>query len=139
MFLPSLFTGILIARFGVVRIIFTGLTAFLATAILSITSNTLLTDWLALILLGVGWNFLYLSSTLLLSQSYHHSEKFKVQGTSDFIVVVSQMIASFFAGSLLFTAGWININLIILPLIAGTFVVFILFRHKLAVSSVKSS
>ena len=131
MFLPSLFTGILIARFGVFKIMLTGLASFAATVLLSITSNILLSDWVALVLLGIGWNFLFISSTILVSQSYHASERFKVQGTSDFIIVISQMIASFFAGSLLFTAGWININLIKVPLIVGSFLVFTLYRKFL--------
>lgn len=134
MFLPSLFTGILIARFGIFKILMAGLTALSITIILSITSNTLLSNWIALMLLGLGWNFLFLSYTLLLSQSYHHSERFKAQGTSDFVIVVSQMFASFFAGSLLFTAGWTNINLLTIPLIAGTFIVFITYRKYLTYS-----
>jgi MFS family permease len=131
MALPSLFTGIFITRFGIFKILIAGLIAFSITITLSITSNTLLSNWIALILLGVGWNFLFLSSTLLLSQSYHLSERFKVQGTSDFIIVVSQMIASFSAGSLLFTAGWTNINLLTIPLLIGTLLVFVFYRKYL--------
>lgn len=131
MFLPSLFTGILIARFGVFRIILAGLVSFSATVIFSTTSNTLLTDWVALILLGVGWNFLFISSTLLLARSYHRSERFKAQGTSDFALVLSQMLASFFAGTLLFTTGWISINLLVVPLIVVTFIVFLMYRRLL--------
>jgi MFS family permease len=138
MFLPSIFTGILIERFGIFRIIVTGLTSFLITVLLAVTGNTLIPYWVALVLLGIGWNFLFISSTLLLSRSYHHSERFKTQGANDFLVVLTQMLASFFAGSLLFTIGWINLNLLTLPLIGITFIVFLLYRKKLILSAKKT-
>ena len=137
MFLPSLFTGILIARFGIFRIVTAGLISFLATVTLAVNGHELLPYWVALILLGIGWNFLFISSTLLLSRSYTHAERFKAQGTNDFTVVLTQMIVSFSAGSLLFTAGWVNINLLTVPFIIGTFIIFVLYRHHLSRSTEK--
>ncbi len=131
MFLPSLFTGILIQRFGVFRILLTGLASFILTVLFSITAHAIFPYWLALVLLGIGWNFLYISSTVLLSQSYSHVERFKAQGVNDFIVVGSQMLASFFAGSLLFSRGWINLNLLALPFIAIALTFFLLYRKSI--------
>jgi MFS family permease len=131
MFLPSLFTGILIQRFGIFRILITGLLSFCLTLLLATNAHSVLPYWGALVLLGIGWNFLFISATVLLSQSYSHLERFKAQGANDFIVVFSQMLASFLAGSVLFGSGWVNLNLLTLPLILFTFVIFILNRRRL--------
>jgi MFS family permease len=133
MFLPSLITGVLVLRFGVFKVLFTGLVSFLVTIFLGTFFHSLISYWLGLILLGIGWNFLFISSTILLSQSYQPSERFKTQGVNDFIVVIVQMLSSFLAGSLLFTTGWINLNLLVLPFIVITLVVFIYYRQKFAV------
>lgn len=134
MFLPSLFTGILIQRFGVFRILLAGLASFCVTVVLAINAHAVLPYWAALVLLGIGWNFLYISSTVLLAQSHSHLERFKAQGVNDFIVVLSQMLASLFAGSVLFSEGWINLNLLTLPLILICFVIFVLKRKQLAIA-----
>jgi MFS family permease len=134
MFLPSLFTGMLIQRFGVFRILLSGLLSFCVTVLLAVNAHSVLPYWVALVLLGVGWNFLYISSTVLLTQSYSHLERFKAQGVNDFIVVLTQMTGSFFAGSLLFTAGWENLNLLTIPIIFSTFLIFLLYRRKIAVA-----
>jgi MFS family permease len=137
MFLPSLFTGLLIARFGIFRIITAGLICFLTTVTLAVNGHGLLPYWVALILLGIGWNFLFISSTLLLSRSYTHTERFKAQGTNDFVIVLTQMLVSLSAGSLLFSVGWVNLNLLTLPLIIVTFAVFLLYRKRLALATEK--
>lgn len=131
MFLPSLVTGILIEKFGVYRILLAGLGSFFLAVLFGILAHDVLFYWIALVLIGVGWNFLYISSTLLLSQSHNHTERFKAQGLNDFIVVLCQMLASLFAGIVLFTGGWINLNLLTLPLIFITFIAFFLNRKKL--------
>jgi MFS family permease len=131
MFLPSLFTGILIQRFGIFRVLISGLLSFCLTILLATTAHSVLPYWGALVLLGIGWNFLFISATVLLSRSYSHLERFKAQGANDFIVVFSQMFASFFAGSVLFTSGWVNLNLLTLPLILFSFVIFFLNRKRL--------
>jgi MFS family permease len=131
MFVPSLFTGILIQRFGIFRILISGLLSFCITLILAVNAHSVLPYWGALVLLGIGWNFLFISATVLLSQSYSHLERFKAQGANDFIVVFSQMLASFLAGSILFNRGWVNLNLLTIPLIVFTFVIFFLNRKRL--------
>ena len=131
MFLPSLFTGILIEKFGVFRILVTGILSFLISVLLAINAHSLPLFWITLVVLGVGWNFLFISSTVLLSRSYEHSERFKTQGINDFVVVMSQLLATFFAGSILFGTGWINLNMITLPIILITLTIFVLYRKSL--------
>ena len=79
--------------------------------------------WWALILLGIGWNFLFLTGTSLLPQSYHASERHKVQAINDFIIFGFQAIASLMAGWILFKAGWHVVVLTSLPFIVILFVV----------------
>lgn len=131
MFLPSLITGVLIEKFGAFKILLAGLTAFSMSIFLSFIGQTLPFYWLSLVLLGIGWNFLFISSTVLLPQTYHPSERFRVQGLNDFIVVLIQMLSSFFAGSMLFSIGWLNLNLLTIPLIAITFILFWLYRKEI--------
>lgn len=131
MFLPSLFTGMLIARFGVFRILLAGLASFCVAIIFAIHAHAVFPYWAALVLIGVGWNFLYISSTVLLSLSHSHTERFKAQGLNDFIVFVVQMFASFLAGSVLFTRGWINLNLLTLPIILLVYIIFSINRKQL--------
>lgn len=131
MFLPSLFTGILIEKFGVYKMLLAGLASFGLAIFFGVNAHDVFFYWTALVLIGVGWNFLYISSTLLLAQSHSHTERFKAQGLNDFIVVICQMIASLFAGVILFTDGWVNLNLLTIPLIVIVFLIFTLNRKQL--------
>lgn len=131
MFLPSLVTGILIEKFGVYRILLAGLGGFCLAILFGVLAHDVLFYWAALVLIGVGWNFLYISSTMLLSQSHSHTERFKAQGINDFIVVTCQMLASLFAGIVLFTGGWINLNLLTIPLILIVYLVFTINRKQI--------
>lgn len=124
MYLPSLFTGGLIQRFGVYRILLAGLATFCLAIVFAVHAHAFFFYVTAGVLIGVGWNFLYISSTLLLSQTHSHKERFKTQGVNDFIVFVSQVVASFFAGGILLSRGWSNLNLLALPLIVITYFVF---------------
>ena len=72
---------------------------------------------IGLILLGVGWNFTFVTGTSLLVISYDEKDKFKAQGLNDFIVFSSQTVGSFSAGYLLYLSNWQNINLFCLPLL----------------------
>ncbi len=87
--------------------------------------------WWALILLGIGWNFLFLTGTSLLPQSYKACERHKVQATNDFILFGFQAFASLMAGWVLFTGGWDYVVLTSLPLIVGLIIInMAYFRHK---------
>ena len=106
MFLPSLISGLLIGRFGALRIIIAGLTLMFASLTIAYLDRQLMHYWSALVLLGVGWNFLFLGGTTLLTQSYRSTERFKVQALNDFIVFTMQAIAALSSGFILMQFGW---------------------------------
>ena len=115
MYVPSLFSGILITRFGAFNIIKAGLT-LMATCLAIGWGKPEFIHYLGtLIFLGVGWNFLFLGGTTLLTQSYNRSERFKVQAVNDFIVFGLQAVGSLSAGFLLITAGWNGVIAFALP------------------------
>ncbi len=139
MFLPSLFTGMLIQKFGMFKVLIAGLLALALAVFTSINAHSLYSYWVALVLLGIGWNFLFIGSTILLPQSYTAPERFKAQGVNDFIFVISQVTGSLSAGSVLFGAGWVNLNLFTLPFIILTFAIFLMYRRKLSLKVVPSA
>ena len=106
MYLPSLITGELIRRFGVVPIMWVGLLAFIGTTLFGYAGVAVFHYWWALVLLGVGWNFLFIGGTTLLASVYKPHEKFKVQAMNDFTVFILQSVASLGAGVILFIGGW---------------------------------
>ncbi len=131
MFLPSLFSGDLIKRFGNTNIIYAGV----GILFLSIITNTLFDFYysymLGLILLGVGWNFLFVSGSSLLVVSYEEKDRFTAQGLNDFIVFSTQGIGSLSAGFLLYFSNWTIINLLCVPLLIIVLVVsFISSRNN---------
>mgnify|MGYP001365309821 FL=1 len=131
MFLPSLFSGDLIKRFGNTNIIFAGVVILF----LSILTNTFFDFYysymLGLILLGVGWNFLFVSGSSLLVVSYEEKDKFTAQGLNDFIVFSTQGIGSLSAGFLLYFSNWTVINLLCVPLLIIVLVIsFFASRHN---------
>ena len=123
MFLPSLFSGDLIKRFGNTNIIYAGV----GILFLSIFTNTFFDFYysymLGLILLGIGWNFLFVSGSSLLVVSYEEKDKFTAQGLNDFIVFSTQGIGSLSAGFLLYFSNWAVINLLCVPLLIIVLVV----------------
>ncbi len=123
MFLPSLFSGDLIKRFGNTNIIYAGV----GILFLSIFTNTFFDFYysymLGLILLGIGWNFLFVSGSSLLVVSYEEKDKFTAQGLNDFIVFSTQGIGSLSAGFLLYFSNWAIINLLCVPLLIIVLVV----------------
>lgn len=116
MFLPSFFTGSLINRFGVIRVMLTGVVAYLLCIAINFTGIELLQFFSALVLLGVGWNFLFIGGTTLLTESYRPAERAKVQGFGDFLVFSASTVAAFSSGYINHTFGWQAVNLGILPL-----------------------
>ena len=131
MFLPSLFSGDLIKRFGNTNIIYAGVIILS----LSILTNTFFDFYysymLGLILLGIGWNFLFVSGSSLLVVSYEEKDKFTAQGLNDFIVFSTQGIGSLSAGFLLYFSNWTVINLLCVPLLIIVLVVsFISSRNN---------
>jgi MFS family permease len=130
MFGPSLFTGSLIRRFGVANVMFAGV-AFLFTAIgIALSGISIPHFWLALVILGIGWNFLYIGGTTLIAGVARPAERAKTQGVNDLIIFVVLGTSSFSSGLLLETNGWRTLNLLALPLAAAIAVAVAWFALK---------
>ena len=117
MFLPSLITGDLIKIFGHKKMIYSGIIILLITIIIHFNFETYYGYMIGLVLLGIGWNFLFVSGTSLLVVSYNKEDKFLAQGVNDFVVFSSQALGSLSAGIILFSTSWQTLNLICLPLL----------------------
>jgi len=120
MFAPSFFTGGLIKRFGVLNILITGAALMFLCIGIALSGVTLMHFWWALVLLGVGWNFLFIGGTTLLTETYRPEEKAKVQGSNDFMVLGVQGITSLSAGVLVTGDGWTSLNAYAIPVVAMT-------------------
>ena len=131
MFLPSLFSGFLIGRFGALKIIMAGLALLFACLYIAYLDRQLMHYWWALVLLGVGWNFMFLGGTTLLTQTYRPSERFKVQALNDFIVFSMQAIAALSSGFILVQFGWNWIIGLSLPWLLLLIPVLFLTRNRL--------
>ncbi len=123
MFVPSLFTGNLIHRFGVLKIIFSGLVLLFGCVGLAINGVDILHFSAALFVLGLGWNFTFVGASTLLTETYEPSERAKVQATNDFLVFGTVAAASLSSGVLLHTYDWNTVNYFALPFLAITMVV----------------
>lgn len=118
MFGPSFFTGQLIARFGKERIIAAGMALLATGAIVALSGIALMNFWVAMVLLGVGWNFGFIGATAMLTETYRVEEKSKVQGVNDFLVFGAVAVSSFSSGQLLSSVGWDWLNYGFFPVIA---------------------
>ena len=116
MFAPSFVTGHLIKRFGVLRVMLTGVLLIAACVLTNLSGTSLVHYSVALAMLGMGWNFLFIGSTTLLADAYVPAEKAKTQALNDFLVLTTVTIAVLSAGSLQHRLGWRAVNLGVLPL-----------------------
>ena len=106
MFLPSLFSGYLISRLGYQKIIWSGVAIFISCIAIALLDTDFLHFWLALVLLGIGWNFLFVSATALLSMGYQTEDRFKVQSANDFVLFSFQALAALSSGWVLSLWQW---------------------------------
>lgn len=106
MYLPALVFGALLARFGFRKVLWGGLAAYVVTLGVAAADTALLHYWVALVLLGVGWNFLFLAGTNLLPLGYRASERFRIQSLNDFLIFSVQAAVSLGSGWFLTRAGW---------------------------------
>jgi MFS family permease len=124
MYAPSFFTGALIARFGVERIMSIGLVILAAAGVVAILGVDLGNFFVALILLGLGWNFGFIGATTMLAGAHAPAERGRMQGMNDFIVFGGVTLASLSSGGLMncsggsVVAGWQAVNLAMLPFLA---------------------
>jgi MFS family permease len=137
MFLPSLFTGLLLERLGVLRVLLSGVFCLLASVVAALLSEQITGYWSTLVLLGIGWNFLFLGGTVLLTRAYRPAERFKAQAANDLVVFTTQASASLSAGALLYAADWRVISLAaLLPLLLVLGAVLALRRRIAAPAAV---
>lgn len=129
MFAPSFFTGRLIQRFGVNAITAAGLLLLAASGAVGLAGLDLEHFWIALVLLGVGWNFGFIGATTMVTSCHRSEEKNKVQAMNDFLVFGSVAISSFASGKLLSVAGWEIINWMIFPCVALVLVMMLWESH----------
>ena len=122
MFLPSLLTGHLIKRFGHSNVIYAGVFLYSITLITSIFDQSFFNYMFALIFLGLGWNFLFISGTSLLVLTYREEEKYRAQGLNDFVVYSIHAIGSLSAGVFIALTNWKIMNMICIP-----FMILIIF------------
>ncbi|MBN9358101.1 MAG: MFS transporter [Herbaspirillum huttiense] len=117
MYAPSFFAGRLIQRFGLGPVLLAGLGMNLGCAVIAMLSTTLPAFYVALLLLGVGWNFMFVGGTTLLAQSYTPSERAKTQGLAELMRYAATALATLGAGPLLARFGWETLNAAILPVL----------------------
>ncbi len=116
MFVPSFFTGSLIKRFGDRKVMLAGAVLFLLCAFINFLDHTYLHFAYSLILLGIGWNFLYVGATTLLSYQIHVEDQPKAQALNDFIVTAFAALSIASSGKLHEALGWVNLNLLAIPI-----------------------
>lgn len=117
MYLPSLISGWLTRVVGIPLMMAAGLLAYLACILLAASGISFHHYLWALLLLGVGWNFLFVGGTTLLPQGYRQSERFRVQGVNDMMVFTAQATAALSAGAVLASVGWASLLLVAVPLL----------------------
>jgi MFS family permease len=117
MFFPSFFTGWIIRRVGVLNVLWVGAVLLILAAIVDLSGLGFWNFWVGLTLLGVGWNFLFIGGTTLLTEAYEPAEGSKVQGLNDFLVFGTVALASLASGALHSVFGWTAVNYGVLPLL----------------------
>ena len=114
MYIPSLFSGLLIEKFGTVKIMSVGALSLLGACLCGFEGQAVNNYWIALVLLGVGWNFLYIGGTTMLTFTYATEERFKVQGINELCIFGTSAVGSLLAGTIMYIYGWFS--LVILPI-----------------------
>jgi len=132
MYAPSFFTGHLILRFGVFRIIAIGLLLLLGSAMVGIAGLSIAHFWIALVLLGVGWNFAFIGATTLVTRCHRPQERNKVQSLNDFLIFGTMALGSLASGKMLASFGWVWVNAVVFPpvLAVGALLAWVALRQR---------
>ena len=132
MYFPSFFTGNLISRFGVLRIILIGALLNLVCVAVALSGVAVLNFQIALLLLGIGWNFMYIGGTTLLTEAYRPAERNKTQALNDFLVFGTVALASLSSGKLLFQWGWDLVPVAAVPFLvmAGLAAIWLMLQRR---------
>jgi MFS family permease len=118
MFAPSFLTGPLIRHLGVIPVMLAGAAFNIASIVMALAGLAVANFWWALVLLGVGWNFLYIGATTLLTETYRPEERAKAQGANETAIFAMMALSSFSSGMIVTNAGWEKVNYAATPLIA---------------------
>jgi len=124
MFAPSFFTGQLIRKFGTANIMLVGVVLLGLCVGINFTGIAVIHFWSSLIFLGLGWNFMFVGATTLLTETYFLNEKAKAQALNDFIVFGTVTLTSFSSGAVQNILGWKTINMAVIP-----FLILIVFAN----------
>src|SRR5262249_23511553 len=117
MYAPSFVTGSVILRFGLERVMLTGLLLITTSAAVGLLGNSVAHFWAGLVVLGIGWNFAFVGATTMVTQCHRPQERNKVQAFNDFLVFGSMAVGSFSSGQVLAAFGWSAVNGIVFPFI----------------------
>ncbi|HSB48538.1 MAG TPA: MFS transporter, partial [Burkholderiales bacterium] len=118
MFAPSFVTGTLIKRFGLATVMLAGVILNVACVAIALSGVEVMNFWLAMLLLGIGWNFMFIGATALLTESHTPAERAKVQGVNDAAIFVTLVASSLSSGALFTFQGWETMNRWALPVLA---------------------
>ena len=137
MFGPSFFTGSLIHRFGVLNVMMAGVALMFGCVAIGLSGQLVTHFWWSLVLLGVGWNFMYVGGTTLLTEAYRPAEKAKAQGANEILVFCTTATSSFTSGVLVNASGWNTLNYVALPFlaIAGAAALWLALRRRAAAAA----
>ncbi|OMH32820.1 MFS transporter [Motiliproteus sp. MSK22-1] len=130
MFVPSFFTGRLIERFGIHPMMQLGGVLTLLCLVINLLGQSYLHFLIALVLLGVGWNFLFISATQLVTQAYTAAEKAKSQAMNEFLVFSTVSVAALASGWLEAAWGWQEMNLLMIPIVVGCMLIIQSYGRK---------
>lgn len=134
MYAPSFFTGGLVRRFGVLPVMLAGAALNVGSIAVGLSGIAVPNFWISLVLLGVGWNFLYIGGTTLLTETYRPAEMAKAQGLNDLCIFATMVVSSFSSGLVVTNEGWRQVNLSALPLVIVVIVaiVWLALRERAA-------
>lgn len=128
MYVPSLAAGFLIEKVGVTRLMFVGAFGLLVASVIGLQGHSVMHYWWALVLLGVGWNFLYVGGTTLLTYTYSMAERFRAQAVNEFLVFGTSATASLLAGTVMHFFGWGILMLVPMPILVAICVALVVVR-----------
>jgi MFS family permease len=130
MYAPSFVTGDLIRRFGAPNVMLAGVAINLLCIGIALAGIAFTHFWAALVLLGVGWNFLYIGATALLTETYRPAEKAKAQGANDFFIFLTMASSSFSSGVILERNGWQTLNYAAIPFVLAIAIAVVWLQTK---------
>ncbi len=139
MYVPSLVAGHLIHRYGLIRIMSIGALGLVAACMVGLQGQSYMHYWYTLVLLGVGWNFLYVGATTMVTLTYRLAERFRAQAVNEFFVFGASAMASLLAGAILHLLGWFALIVVPVPLLLITLTGLLLVRKDPLVARLKPS